>query len=415
LIQVKPAGMVNGPLRLFCDNRRGGFPPMPFRPPSSCPLCRAIESREVQTQILALAGLGTVEIGFGYCGACGHIYQVRPPSAAVLEENYANYSNYTCFDAQAARSAPAAASTRRLISLAQACAPRTGKVYEIGCATGFHLAHFRRAGRDVAGCDPSPKAKAQAKDVFDIAVDCGFEAEVLPRQSNLAVVMFSHVLEHLTDPLGALVRARQALSDDGVVLLEVPCAIAPHQMPPGWFTFEHLHYFSETSLLRMLNDAGLVPLEMRVAFGQELYPVIAVIARKGKPGAAIGASPLHVAQTQQFLDDLMAHDNALWSNTATRVGGALGRVYVWGAGVHTAQLFERTPLLQNADIVGIIDRDNQKWGRRQAGREIVSPNDFFDRYDDEAVVISSFAAEAQIAQSLADARIAQNRIVRLYG
>jgi SAM-dependent methyltransferase len=368
---------------------------MPFRPASSCPLCRAIESREVQTQILALAGLGTVEIGFGYCCACGHIYQVRPPSAAVLQENYANYSNYTCFDVEAARSAPAAASTRRLISLAQACAPRTGKVYEIGCATGFHLAHFRRAGWDVAGCDPSPKAKAQAKDVFDIAVDCGFEAEMLPRQSNLAVVMFSHVLEHLTDPLGALARARQALSDDGVVLLEVPCAIAPHQMPPGWFTFEHLHYFSESS--------------------QELYPVIAMIARKGKPDAALGASPVHVAQTQHFLDDLMAHDNALWSNTATRVGGALGRVYVWGAGVHTAQLFERTPLLQNADIVGIIDRDNQKWGRRQAGREIVSPNDFFDRYDDEAVVISSFAAEAQIAQSLAEARIAQNRIVRLYG
>jgi SAM-dependent methyltransferase len=388
---------------------------MPANPFPACPLCRAPESQEVQTQILALAGLGTVEIGFGYCCRCGHIYQVRPAPADVLSENYASYSNYTCFDPAAARAAPPSASTRRLLTFAEACAPRAGTVYEVGCATGFHLAHFRSAGWDVEGCDPSAKAKAQAADIFGIAVDCGTEADVLPRRSDLAVVLFSHVLEHLADPLGALKRARDALRDDGVVLLEVPCAIAPHLMPPGWFTFEHLHYFSETSLLRMLHDAGLVPLETRIAFKGEIYPVIAVIAGKAKEHSAVSESELHVAQTRQFLADLIARDDALWSATSARLQAGMGRVYVWGAGVHTAQLFDRTPLLQNANVVGIVDRDSQKWGRRQAGREIISPDDFFTRHDDEAIVISSFASEAQIAQSLMDRDIARNHIVWLYG
>ncbi len=88
---------------------------------------------------------------------------------------------------------------------------------------------------------------------------------------------------------------------------------------------------------------------------------------------------------------------------------------MWCAGVHTAQLFDRTELLKSADVLGIVDRDAQKWGHLQAERAIISPEDFRARYDEEPVVISSFASEAQIAQSLAEYGIAPKRIVRLYG
>ena len=382
---------------------------------SARPLCRHSDGEEVQTQVLALAGLATLEIGFGYCRACGHIYQVRPPSAAILDQHYAAFSNYTCFDPAAARIAPPAASTRRLLTLAEARAPRAGTVYEVGCATGFHLRHFRGAGWDVGGCDPSPKAAAQAQDLFGIAVDCGFEAEILPRQKDLAVVVFSHVLEHLSDPLAALTRARDALRDDGVVLLEVPCAIAPHLMPPGWFTFEHLQYFSENALLRMLHAAGLAPIELRIAFKAELYPVIAVIAGKGAQQSRPTEDKLAALQARQFLDVLVRRDDSLWGATSRRLRDLTGPAYVWCAGVHTAQLFDRTELLKSADVLGIVDRDAQKWGHLQAERAIISPEDFRARYDEEPVVISSFASEAQIAQSLAEYGIAPKRIVRLYG
>lgn len=377
----------------------------------ACPLCRAADAREVQRQDLALAGLGKAALGFGYCRSCGHIYQVRRASDELLAQHYAAYSNYTCFDPAAARAAPAGNLTKRLLTLAQARAPK-GIAYEVGCATGYHLHHFRQAGWEVGGCDPSAKAVAQAREIFGIEIDCGMDAQALPKRSGLAIVMFSHVLEHMTDPVAALKLAHAALSDDGMVLLEVPCATAPHLVAPGWFTLEHLHYFSQTSLTALLAAAGLAPVEFRIALKAELYPVIAAIAVKA--GAPLRPRPdaLAVAQSEDFLEQLLAHDNALWQATGARLAGVKGPVYVWGAGVHTAQLFDRTAIYPQ--VKGIIDRDSQKWGSAQGDHTIIGPDDFFARGEDTPVVISSFAAEAQIARSLTEAGIAARNIVRLY-
>ncbi len=376
-----------------------------------CPLCGAKSGVEVQGQDLALAGLGRARIGFGCCGACGHIHQVRRASDALLARHYAAYSNYTCFDPEAARAAPAGNLTRRLLTLAQARAPK-GVAYEVGCATGYHLHHFKRAGWDVGGCDPSAKAVAQAKEIYGIDIDCGMDAQAMPARRDLAVVMYSHVLEHMTDPIASLRLAHAALKDDGVVLLEVPCATAPQLVAPGWFTLEHLHYFSQHSLTNLLAAAGFAPVEFRIAFKAELYPVIAAVAVKSGAPAAPKPDALAVAQARAFLTALVAHDDALWGKTAQRLACVKGPVYVWGAGVHTAQLFDRTPIY--GQVKGIIDRDAQKWGSVMADHAIISPDDFFARGEDMPVVISSFAAEAQIAGSLAQAGIAARNIVRLY-
>lgn len=383
------------------------------RPLDACPLCRADKAAAVQDQTLALAGLGTAKLSFGYCGSCGHIYQVRRASDDLLRRHYEAFSNYTCFDPEAARKAAPTNLTKRLLTLAEARAPK-GLAYEVGCATGYHLVHFRSAGWEVGGCDPSPKAVAQAKEIFTIDIDCGTDAEMLPRRSNLSIVLFSHVLEHMIDPVAALRLAHGALSDEGIVLLEVPCATAPHLVPPGWFAFEHLHYFSDASLNRMLRSVGFEPIELRISYKAELYPVIAVAAAKSKT-IAPSTDQLAVLQTKTFLNELVARDDTLWRHTAERVDRLDGPVYVWGAGVHTAQLFDRTDLIRDAKVKAVVDRDSQKWGLTQADRAIISPEDLFAQHDDEPIVISSFAAEAQIAKSLSEAGIAVRNIIRLYG
>jgi SAM-dependent methyltransferase len=379
-----------------------------------CPICSARASREVQRQHLQLAGLGRVDIGFGNCEACGHIYQVRQAPDHILGRYYSAFSNYTCFDVEAARNAPPSPLTRRLLALAETQGPKKGTAYEVGCATGRHLAHFAKAGWKVGGCDPSPKACEQAREIYGIDVDCGTESDMLPARSGLDMVVFSGVLEHLKDPRGALERAHGALADGGLVLLEVPCATAPHLMPPGWFTFEHLQYFSEASLVRMLYETGFAPLELRIALDVFIYPAIAVIARKTNARINTDDGGLGVAQSRHFLEQVIARDDNLWNNSAKRLRHLDGPVFVWGAGVHTAQLFDRTPLLEQAAVKAIIDRDSQKHGLEQADRPIIAPEAFFAESKDEPVVISSFAAEAEIAAALAKAGVAQDRIVRLY-
>lgn len=380
-----------------------------------CPICGSDGGHIVQVQRLALAGLDTAVIGFGYCQSCGHIYQVRPAPDELLKRHYESFSNYTCFDIEGARAAGPSNLTRRLLTLAQAQAPK-GTIYEVGCATGYHLVHFARAGWTVGGCDPSPKAVAQAKEIFDLDLDCGPATDTLCRRADLSAVLLSHVLEHMTDPVNALRSVRSALADDGVVILEVPCATTPHLIPPGWFAFEHIHYFSEASLLGALRAAGLDPIEIRICYNAELYPVIAAAAAKTGTPTARSADALAVAQTEAFLEEFIRRDDAFWHGAARRLDSLSGPLYVWGAGVHTAQLFDRTKL-DNSDkvkIKAIVDRDSQKWGKRQGMHSIISPEDFFGQYRDEPVIISSIAAQAQIASGLSSAGLTDDRIVCLH-
>ena len=48
----------------------------------------------------------------------------------------------------------------------------------------------------------------------------------------------------------------------------------------GYFTFEHLNYFSEGTLLELLSKAGYSPQFVGKYFYNENYPVITVIAKK---------------------------------------------------------------------------------------------------------------------------------------
>ncbi len=392
---------------------------MPAPSPQSlsalCPLCGGADNVEAQVQDLTLAAHGTARIGFGYCRTCGHIHQVRRASDELLAHHYAAYSNYTCFDPEASRKAPPGNLTKRLLSLAEARAPK-GIAYEVGCATGYHLVHFRRAGWDVGGCDPSARAVDQAKTIFGINIDCGMDAQCLPKRSALSIVLFSHVLEHMTDPIGALKLAHAALGDEGVVLLEVPCATTPHSgaarlvhaRAPALFLANEPDEPAGRGRLR----AGGIP---HRAQGRTLSRHRGRRRQGVKAGAPVAIAPdaAAVTQTEAFIAQLLAHDEAIWRGTGDRLAGITGPVYVWGAGVHTAQLFDRTSIY--AQVKGIIDRDSQKWGSRLGDHTIISPDDFFARRDDAPVVISSFAAEAQIARGLADAGVASRNIVRLYG
>jgi len=126
-----------------------------------CPLCSSEKNIEVQRQQLALTDLGTIDIGFGYCETCGHIYQLRRISDELLLKHYTCYSNYTCFESDIARTLEPSKVAKRLLNLTQAHTSKN-TIYEVGCATSQNLYHFQKAGWNVGGCEPSPKAVQQA-------------------------------------------------------------------------------------------------------------------------------------------------------------------------------------------------------------------------------------------------------------
>ncbi|HJT44219.1 MAG TPA: class I SAM-dependent methyltransferase [Rhizomicrobium sp.] len=378
-----------------------------------CALCGSGEREVVQSQSLALLSREEpCRIDFGVCRTCGHIQQWPPVAADVMAYHYRSFATYEVFgDAERLRAAPPSRHAKRFLSLVADMGLAPGHAYEVGCACGDMLHQFRNLGWQVGGCDPSPSAIAQAASIFGIAVDLGSEEETVRHQKNLDVIFLCHVLEHLYDPRAALARFQAALAPGGHLILEVPCAVAPDQLPPGWFTFEHLHYYRPEILEKLLQAAGFAVVAKRIEMTAEHYPVIAIAARKVRVSGQTDA-PSAPSGGMDLAHRYAARDEKQWAATAARVARVQGPVFVYGAGIHTAQLLDRTSL--TARILAIADRDPKKWGQTQAGRPIISPQDLFSHPAQAPVIISSYVSEKAILETLCESGIAPARFVPLY-
>jgi len=92
----------------------------------------------------------------------------------------------------------------------------TDSVFEWGCGFGWNLAGlhcFRRCGYDVA-------TQLEA-DVRALGIEFLGQLEALPSNS-FQVILCHHALEHVSDPLAALLGIRRLLARPGKLLLAVP-------------------------------------------------------------------------------------------------------------------------------------------------------------------------------------------------
>ena len=90
---------------------------------------------------------------------------------------------------------------------------------------------------------------------------CGTLQEYQPSGEPFDLIAMTHVLEHIPAPTAALAQLRDLTTSGGSLLLEVPNAndiLLPlfggsyRPLCPG----DHVSFFDETSLARVLDDAG---------------------------------------------------------------------------------------------------------------------------------------------------------------
>ncbi len=136
----------------------------------------------------------------------------------------------------------------------------SGKILDVGCGDGEFLSSLNANEWETYGLEFSVAACAIAKNK---GVNV---AQIDLVNSNFSscffdVVTMWHVLEHLSDPLSALHKARQILKDDGLLVIEVPNSACltfrlckTHWTPLGipW----HFQHFTPETLISMLTSAG---------------------------------------------------------------------------------------------------------------------------------------------------------------
>jgi 2-polyprenyl-3-methyl-5-hydroxy-6-metoxy-1,4-benzoquinol methylase len=141
---------------------------------------------------------------------------------------------------------------------------RPASAADIGCGGVYLLQRLREQGLKVKGIDPSPVTAAAGR-----KAGINIIPEFYPSPSlteHFDVLFHYDVLEHIEDPV-AFLRAHHAnLSSHGALIFAVPdCS---HHIALGdvsMLLHEHLNYFDEDSLARVLRAAGFEPLLLEPA------------------------------------------------------------------------------------------------------------------------------------------------------
>lgn len=375
-----------------------------------CIICESTDYISIRKGTWDIVGVGDIEVSFDICKDCGYIGQISPIPYEQMIGHYEFFSNYQVLDANYKVPEEPNKKAARYIRIASDGCPTPGRIYEVGCASGANLHYFKKAGWDVGGCEPSHFVAKQAKEYHGIDVDVGAEEDILPNVKNVDILMFAHVIEHLHDPVSALKRAKDCLAPDGHILFEVPCSIRPELLPIGWFAFEHLSYFTVGTVQNLLSQAGLAPDEIFTTMIDE-YPALTILARPTDRKAPLFNC---FENSLQFCEEYNTLDRNAWTAHNQTFLKSTKDVYVWGAGVHTAQLFDETDLLKLRNVIGVIDSDHQKWGKKQGNHNIISPDEFIKKSGDSSVVVSSKFAEESITKAILELGVPRERIITLY-
>ena len=199
---------------------------------------------------------GTALADLVRCRDCGHAQLAAFPTEAELEAAYGEAASDAYVEEEAGQRATARAVLERVERHA---AP--GPLLDLGCWVGFLLAEARERGwSPVVGVEPSAFASAYAREHLGLDVRTeGLLSADLPAVAFRAVVL-GDVLEHLTDPAGALDRIAGLLAPGGVVVLVLPDAGSrlARAMGARWWSVipTHVQYFTRTSVRRLLERRG---------------------------------------------------------------------------------------------------------------------------------------------------------------
>ena len=153
-------------------------------------------------------------------------------------------------------------------------------------------------------------------------------------------------------------------------------------------------------------------MEIRIDMQRHHYPVITIAARK-MPSTVAGHCSRSNRRTACFWRTAMPRATSCCGSPPPSAWRAFKEpVFLYGAGIHTAQLLDRTNLAPQ--VIAIADRDPKKWGQTQAGKPVISPQELFAHPAQAPVIVSSYVSEKHIVNALLKGGIEASRIVPLY-
>jgi 2-polyprenyl-3-methyl-5-hydroxy-6-metoxy-1,4-benzoquinol methylase len=253
-------------------------------PDTTCNLCGANEAR------LLFRKDGT---DFLRCRRCGLEWVHPLPDMDRMRELYSspryyntdNISQYGYSEYVRNKHLVVNLFNRRLDEILLFTGGQTGRLLDVGCATGTLLELARLRGWQVHGVDVSVYATRIARDYYALDVTTGELVEAAYPAESFDVVVMDDLVEHVADPSALVAEGLRVLKTGGLLTLNTPnrAGLWHRVMGRRWFHYkqlEHTHFFSPAVISDLLGRNGLEVLDihpsskiidMNYAFGRLCY------------------------------------------------------------------------------------------------------------------------------------------------
>ncbi|HRD65803.1 MAG TPA: class I SAM-dependent methyltransferase [Candidatus Competibacter sp.] len=195
------------------------------------------------------------------CSSCGFVFNDLSEGSSVLAAYYSGHDHYLVSTTAGSGGSTPAERTRydRLLQRLDEWLEPTQTILDVGCGKAGFLLHLRECGySSLLGLEASTACRNVVANETGLSVV--ERIEQLPKTPS--VVVISHVLEHLYDPLGFLRELVLSSTSDAVFYLEMPnsSSLPDAEVPWSWLYFEHINHFDRPHLLAMARLAGLSPI-----------------------------------------------------------------------------------------------------------------------------------------------------------
>lgn len=208
------------------------------------------------------------------CNACDIVYQnPRPTEEAIAQFYPADYPPHQVGSERAnavSRLALRFGAAKRAAAIERF--RKSGTILDVGCGSGLFLAEMRRRGWQVLGIDPSERAVATARALYDVEAQVGtLEGLKLPEEAFDVITLWD-VIEHLHDPFRNLSHARHRLRPNGLLVVSTPDlgSIDARVFGRYWAGLDlprHLVLFTPATLSHLLRRAGFEPIALQYFTG----------------------------------------------------------------------------------------------------------------------------------------------------
>ena len=363
-----------------------------------------------------VAGQCRVEIVL--CPSCGHIWNAAHQEGRTSLYNEDYYSSFTCSIQARQYQEALARQLDNLIGLDDKT------VVEIGCGDGFFLGSLSDLGATAIGFEPSSTFEAASQQPRVAVFNDSFQFEGEGRVNHsVDLVVMRHVLEHVTSPEEILASLRGKSFCGPVpkyLLLEVPNALQL-LLDNLYFDFynDHVHYFSHTSLGRLLDSAGWKPLASLGA-SDEFIRLVCVNSAYAPDHATpiVDGQALVEPESVTLAARDFRENFGRWKQDLTGIIAAqreAGRsIAVWGAGARGIALLCGLGL--DADSLAyVVDSDSNKHGKYLPVVNLsVKPVDQLQQEPVDCVLVTSYTYFDEILNQLDWFRASRGKVIKVY-